>query len=89
MSQQAQFTKWTTEEDERLLRAVQKCGVQWKLVHSEIGKTRSENSIIKRWHGHLKQTVNLNVFWKDSNLDAKGLPKGNKDAVQNQEDERK
>ena len=41
MSQQAQFTKWTAEEDNKLLKAVQKCGVQWKLVYAEIGKTRS------------------------------------------------
>lgn len=89
MSQQAQFTKWTPDEDEKLLKAVQKCGVQWKLVYVEIGKTRSENSIIKRWHGHLKHTVDLHTFWNDSNVDMKGVPKTGKDQPQKNEHEKR
>lgn len=50
-----QNTKWTPEEDDRLMAAVRKYGTQWQLVGKEINYARSQNAIIKRWHGYLRK----------------------------------
>lgn len=50
-----QNTKWTPEEDDKLFHAVKKYGTQWGLINKEMGNTRSQNALIKRWHSHLKQ----------------------------------
>lgn len=52
-----QNTKWTTEEDEKLMAAVKKHGTQWGLVGKEINHTRTQNAIIKRWHGYLRRNL--------------------------------
>ena len=57
-----QNTKWTPEEDRKLQEAVKKHGTQWSLVWKEMNHARSQNAIIKRWHGYLKSGVNSDPF---------------------------
>ena len=37
--------KWSSEEDERLLQAVEKLGVKWKGVSEELGTGRTDNMV--------------------------------------------
>lgn len=47
--------KWTRQEDERLIKGVQKYGNSWAQVQSEYCQGRTRNAIVKRWHGKLKE----------------------------------
>lgn len=53
-----QNTKWSPEEDKKLHEAVKKHGTQWGLVVKELNHSRSQNAVIKRWHGYLKPGLN-------------------------------
>ena len=46
--------KWTVMEDNRLREAVIKHGTSWTFITQKYDLNRSLNSIIKRWHGKLK-----------------------------------
>ena len=49
-----QNAKWSPEEDKKLLESVKKHGTQWTLILKDLNYSRSQNAIIKRWHGYLK-----------------------------------
>ena len=44
--------------------AVKKHGTQWGLVGKEINHSRSQNAIIKRWHGHLRRNISNEFMLK-------------------------
>ena len=82
-----QNLKWSPEEDKKLYDAVKKHGTQWGAVMKEINRSRSQNAIIKRWHGYLKFGNNLeqpvNVKSENQSKDRKNVNEGIKEPSEN------